>query len=165
MILKPEDFKGTFDVGVTETTTWRTDTIQAWIDEYEPEYCTALLGGILYAEIQTSPDDESGYTEDRTALIDKLKPLVLRYVYVRYIEDQRYAVAGGAVAVPLTSNGNTLSPFDVHRVRWNEMSGATRELIMWLEKNTEKYPSWDFDCGKTHRLNLLRNMSILGIFA
>jgi hypothetical protein len=163
MILRPESFTGIFDVGLTDHNRWVADNLAASIAEYEPQYCRAVIGSALYGELAEASGAGTA-TEEQAALIDRLTPLILRYVYVHYLSDQRYAVAGGTVVIPAAAESNAVPPFDVQRVRWNEMADKTRHLICWLRENGETYPGWEFDRQLFCEYGLNSRMSILGIW-
>lgn len=142
--------------------------VQAYIDDYEPEYLRCVLGLELYdafiAGIDGSglPDEQrwidllegAEFTKDGCKRLwpgfkqtdSKVTPIA-NYVFYQYVDER---------VIDFTLVGNVKSTTDNNRIAdetprlvyaWNRMVDMNRLLYHYLKANKATYPEWKDLCG------------------
>ena len=118
--------------------------IQHYIDTYEPKLLKELLGDVLLGEIVPgAPWD---------ALVAKVKPSCLRYIYWWYASENATDTTGSGESKANTANATLVSPVGKMVSRWNEMVENNIEVVNFINAHPDDYgpyynPSYVAYCG------------------
>lgn len=140
-IASPIDFTGEVNIPNSDDAyTGVQATVQSLIDEYEPQLLTELLGEELYTEFKAGllidPIPEKWVT-----LRDKVKPMILKYVYFYYLEANIVQTTGIGAQATTSEAGNRASAWGKQVKEWNKMVRAAHELVKFLTNNDD-YPDY-----------------------
>jgi hypothetical protein len=150
-IITPFDFIGENVIGQVTSVKAVEESVQIFIDKYEPKFLKVLLGDALYQEFvtglipvevepPTNPvtylpiDPKWLYLRDQT----DIKPMLIDYVYYWYFRNFITHTTGTAEVMAKNENSTITSAVDKMARAWNEM------VDMALEFNLDKteYPSY-----------------------
>ena len=133
--------------------------IDSFIERYEPEYLSLLLGEELYNDFLAYERGESVNDWDgfMGVLVKgdtyKTSPIA-NYVYFHLLRANHADATINGVKID-GDNGTLVSPERKMIFAWNDMVQQNRMLYRWLEK--ANFKNWDMDC------ELLETLSTLGI--
>jgi len=125
-IITPNDFKGEQSIGqVSNPGTFQ--SVQIFIDQYEPEFLKKLLGvtlsNLFLAGLESDPINERWVElRDQT----DLKQMLVRYVYYWYTRDNVSFTAGTGEVKAKNENSNPISPALKQCKSWNDMVSMAR---------------------------------------
>lgn len=126
--------------------------IEMFAGEVEKVKCTELLGRELYKDIKTNPE-----TDENIELIETLKPVLVYWTYVMYLEQGKiFNTATGAV-IKRTDASIPLSDMELKIVIDANCRTARfyeSELKFYLSTNTGKFPLWSGRSQHTGRMGL-----------
>lgn len=138
-IIAPTDFKGENTIAQLEQINV-SETVQWFIDKYEPKFLLQLLGADLLAEFREglllAPPDNAIWISLRDET--NLKQMIVNYVYFYYMQFQTTQNAGTGTVKPKTDNSTQVSGIDKYIRSWNEMVEDAR----LFDLSTDTYPSW-----------------------
>lgn len=153
-------------------------TVEAYIQQYEPEFLTQLLGYELYDLMINNQSDErfvkliSGDTFvnhcGNTVHYKGLKysygagittvyySMIANYVYWHYLRDNAVQLGTTGTSVTNTENADRIAPIYKQTPAWNAMVDQVRTLRDYLHHNADTYPEYKgryADCSLTHYQN------------
>lgn len=158
-IASPSDFSGEVNIPNSDDTyTGIGQAVQSLIDEYEPILLTELLGEDTYTELKEGllidPIPEKWET-----LRDKVKPIILKYVYYQYLDSNITLTTGIGEQATTTEAGNRASAWGKQVKQWNLMVRAIHDLVKFLTDNSDypdykipEYYNFDWVCGYDYYL-------------
>ena len=180
-IIVPSDFKGENTIAqVAANVGGVTNTVQVFIDKYEPKFLKELLGTTLALEFinglipvpvdpPTDPITYEPIDPKWTALRDEtdLKPMLIDYIYYWYIRNEVTSTAGMGEVKGKTDNATRTSSTDKLCRAWNEMS----QMARFFDLSTTVYPdfkrqywrnvySWFYGCGISDIFYPINNSNI-----
>lgn len=153
------------------------DTINDYVNKYEPEFMRALFGYELSKELMDPananvqkykdiiegseytnwygvPDKWRGLKEVMPG--GKFKSAIANFIYCQYTNDQITVTSGTGEKVVKAENAIAASPRDKIARAWNEMIGWNKELIDFLIFNQATYPEFFLfynNCDQTYLLS------------
>lgn len=141
-IASPTDFTGEVNIpNADDAYNGVAATVQSLIDEYEPQLLTELLGDALYTELKNGlavlPTPDAKWV----ALRDKVKPLILKYVYFYYLEANIVQTTGIGAQATTSEAGNRASAWGKQVKEWNKMVKGNHSLVKFLTNNAD-YPDY-----------------------
>lgn len=177
-IITPIDFKGENTIAQLEEESV-SETVQWFIDKYEPKFLLQLMGADLYAEFKlgltlvevqppTDPITYEPIPEQWLSLRDEtdLKAMLVNYVYYYYMQFQTTQNAGTGTVKPKNDNSIQVSGIDKYIRSWNEMV----EMVRLFDLSTETYPLWErvywrnwYDGCSWHLPEIYKYKNTLGI--
>jgi hypothetical protein len=171
------------EINIPNTSTTAIGELLDWfIEKYEPELLTDVLGYELYKAFSTGLEEDAieqkwtdllegkEYTDISNkirkwnGLIDEDKKLSLiaNYVYYRFIQNNTTQTASMGEVKSVNENAIIASPSVKLVKSWNEMSKNILELKDFLDANKEEYPEWE-NHSVWCVLNKFRMTNVFGI--
>lgn len=158
-IVSPNDFKGERTIAqIGSTVGGVSNTVQGFIDKYEPKFLKELLGDTLAKEftegLAVTPVED--IDPKWIALRDEtdLKQMIIDYVYFFYTRNLTTSSAGMGEVKGKTDNATAVNAVNKTESAWNEMAIMAR----LFDLSTETYPDfkrvywrryrfWYYGCG------------------
>jgi hypothetical protein len=145
------------------------EDIRQFIDEHEPEYCSAMLGEALYAELLAGLES-SGPLACWTALRDKIITGLVNYVYFRHQDSIITATAGTGESEIQAENSDRMAVIPKMSKAWNRMVDNNKAFVCWMANENKVcpghdavYPSYRPDCRLQEHLDLFHRTNPFGI--
>jgi hypothetical protein len=154
------------------------DSLQWFIDTYEPEFLQYLLGLQLYeafiAGIEEDPIDSkwlflrdggnftgwNGYPKKWVGLNSP----IAAYVYYHYMRDLQTQTMGVGETRAASQNAIMASASEKICVAWNKMSEQVKILYEYLDiNNTDVYPEWTYGSQTNRCRGYFEKINIFGI--
>jgi len=117
--------------------------LQGFIDIYEPEYMTKLLGETLYT------DFKAGLLIDPLpakwqSLQDKISTYQIAvYIYWHWVRKNTAGLSGFNTAIsPKAENAIVVSPIDDMVFNWNRMVELSRKTVKFIQENNADYGNY-----------------------
>lgn len=138
MITSASDFIGEYNIP-NRSDPQTAELINGFIDKYEPQLLTELLGADLYTLLK------EGLLEDPvldkwTALSDKVKVSIICYVYYYYRIDNVTSFSGTGEIASVNENSKIVSGDAKMVARWNEMVDNNCLVVDFVRENPTDYP-------------------------
>ena len=146
MILSPSIFEGEISIGQQFSPSVDRN-VEWFINEYEPKYCSAVIGEKLYGELIDGLhiDDENSeiQIEERwLTLKEKLTSTCARYVYFHYMKNMVTGTMGSGEYATMAENSERKSPWLKMVSAWNKMVDETPGIRKWIDKKSDVYPDY-----------------------
>jgi len=118
--------------------------IQAYIDQYEPEFLAQLMGTDLYAAYVATPADARFVTLIATP---NFKTAIVCYVYWHYQYAQGVSITmNTGQGQQKKQNAITVSPYPKMVYSWNQMVKYNKATNKYLKDNADTYPEYTAVC-------------------
>lgn len=159
-IITYTDFKGEQNIaGLSNKGTQ--ESLQLFIDEYEPKFLKSLLGNALAEEFITGlagSGDPVVIDPVWVSLRDMpaLKTMLVCYVYYWYVRDAVTLTTGTGETKPANENSTVVSSVNKQVKAWNKMVDLAREFTL----DTTVYPSYSenpYAWGNTYKWGILQS--------
>lgn len=155
------------------------ERLNSFINQYEPECLTEILGYELYKALLTEnssrmndllrgaeyENDEGRLVKWNGLIYEPKISLIANYVYYKFQEDSAMQTTGVSTSVATSTSGESKSPEYKMLDAWNFFSNEVRQMVSFLwNKNRldpEVYPEFDGHYYKT--LSFSRPTNFLGI--
>ena len=140
-------FGGEINIGQVETPPV-SQNLTWFIQKYEKDYLTLLLGETLYTDfiagLLVDPIDAKWLALRNAILFTNPKESpIANYIYYWYTRSITTATVGIGQVKPAAENGTIVS-FVTKQVRaWNEMVKWNYSIIRFLRENNADYPDWN----------------------
>lgn len=151
-LISPTDFIGECNIPNPSNTDVAT-YIQGFINQYEPNCMSNVLGYVLYKDYLAHMTDirfvnilnGAEFTDSGNTLRKYVgfKPAILRYIYFYIMSDKSTLTAGFAQVIPKGDVIVPVSPESKMVRAWNFFARNVRELIIFLVANPTTYPEFD----------------------
>jgi hypothetical protein len=134
--------------------------ITQYIDQFEPEYLTLMLGSQMYAEfnnglIAPTPDQKwidlrdgadfvnsHGITVHWPGFNKKGQSPIAAYVYYKYVRSEARFLVGSGAITPNVENARRVDVIPLQVNAWNSMIDLNLLLFSFLRANSMTYPTW-----------------------
>lgn len=127
--------------------------LQWFIDKYESEYLTYLLGEDLFAEYSAgliAIPVQAKWTSLKNMIYVSAKSQggammspVAFYIWFFWSRNQATQTLQNGEGQPSMENATMVYPSAKQISAWNQMSRMSDEIMEWLEENHSTYPSYD----------------------
>ena len=125
------------------------EQLTAFIEKYEEEFLTNLLGYEMYQDedgdlFYGTEYDHIGRVIMWKGLIDEEKKLsvIANYVYYWWMRNNASQTTGVGETITKAENSVRTSPSAKMTRAWNEMAASLRKMKMFIEANNISYPGW-----------------------
>lgn len=123
------------------------DMLDAYIERYEKEYLTKLLGLELYNEFMAGLEEEpvpQKWVDLKNEIVDetfKVSPIA-NYVYCKW-QNQNYTKNVGIGQVKnKAENAIVVRPYDMQVMAWNDMVDECRKVVRFIHFHEGDYPDY-----------------------
>lgn len=122
-IVSPQDFQGENKIAQVGALPAVQQSVQWFIDKYEPLFLSALWGDALYNEyvagIAVLPDPDQKWIDLQNN--PKLKQMIVNYVYFWYMRNLTTNSVGSGEVKPENDNSRPTNSKDKQTKAWNDM--------------------------------------------
>lgn len=133
-LLQPDYFTGEIAIGQIEQS-YVADNVQLFIDQYESEFCIDLLGTDLYTDLLAGLE-ETTPLQKWIDLKNQLLPMVSRYVYFYYMQNQITHPMGIGTVTVNSELSSVVNPAQKQVTAWNKMVLLRNDFVKNIDKNT-----------------------------
>ncbi|MDR1340827.1 MAG: hypothetical protein LBK58_12350 [Prevotellaceae bacterium] len=132
-------FEGEIMIGQLESPPVQ-ESVQWFIDRYEPVFLREQLGVALYMEFVDGLSRES--VEDKwITLKDMMEYPAAEYIYCKYMRNQSMETSGVGAVLTDVDTARRVSPWEKIVHAWNDMIDLTQDIHHRLSANPE-YPDY-----------------------
>jgi hypothetical protein len=144
--------------------------LQIFINDYEPEYLTYLLGADLYADLV------AGLAIDPipakwTALVEQISVAVANYIYWFYMRDNNTQTVAMGETKGKSANAGAALPDEKLIRAWNEMVKLSYNTVQFIKDNPTDYGDYYIENfyylgwlnDNCHRPDIFYTVNVYGI--